>query len=267
MGKKCATRARKGPESRAGPGIWKWSEVITTVRSASSGFFPLDRQLKLNDKNWSEGVAQWAVKYSAKMPYAEAQEALLELAQIEISTKSIWRLTQHWGAALKRVEAQEDERANGTVESQANGKLESKTGVRMGAAMDGTMIYIRGEAWKELKVGCFFEVEQAPTLDPETLDWIDLAHARKLSFVSHLGGPEPFGKKMWTESKRRSWQKAADTQVVSDGATWIWNLVSDYLYDAHQVIDWFHATEHLGAAANLAFGEGPSGLNPKNRNG
>ena len=122
--------------------------------------------------------------------------------------------------------------------------------------MDGTMIYIRGEAWKELKVGCFFEVEQAPTLDPETLDWIDLAHARKLSFVSHLGGPEPFGKKMWTESKRRSWQKAADTQVVSDGATWIWNLVSDYLYDAHQVIDWFHATEHLGAAANLAFGEG-----------
>ena len=210
----------------------------------------------MNDKHWSEGVARWAVKYSAKLTYAEAREALQELAQIEISENSVWRLTQHWGEALKRVEAQEDERANGTVENQATGKVETKSDVRLGASMDGTMIYIRGEAWKELKVGCFFEVEPAPTLDPETMDWVDLAHARNLTFVSHLGGPEPFGKKMWTESKRRCWHHAVDTQVVGDGAVWIWNLAADYFYDAHQVVDWYHATEHLAAAAHLAFGEG-----------
>ncbi len=196
------------------------------------------------------------MKYSAKLTYAEAREALLELAQVEISENSVWRLTQHWGEALKRVEAQEDERANGTVESQAMGKVETKSGVRLGASMDGTMIYIRKEAWKELKVGCFFEVEQAPTLDPETMDWIDLAHARKVTFVSYLGGPETFGKKMWTESKRRDWHSDIDTQVVGDGAVWIWNLVADYFYDAHQVVDWYHATEHLATAADLAFGEG-----------
>ena len=122
------------------------------------------------------------------------------------------------GEALKEVEAQEDEQANGTVESRATGKVETKADVRLGASMDGTMIYIRGEAWKELKVGCIFEVEPAPTLDPETMDWIDLAHARKVTFVSHLGGPEPFGKKMWTELKRRHWHNAIDTQVVGDGA-------------------------------------------------
>ena len=160
------------------------------------------------------------------------------------------------GEALKEVEAQEDEQANGTVESRATGKVETKADVRLGASMDGTMIYIRGEAWKELKVGCIFEVEPAPTLDPETMDWIDLAHARKVTFVSHLGGPEPFGKKMWTESKRRHWHNAIDTQVVGDGAVWIWNLVADYFYDAHQVVDWYHATEHLAMAAHLAFGEG-----------
>jgi hypothetical protein len=64
-------------------------------------FFPLDRQLRLNDKNWSEGVARHAVKYSAKMSYADATEALHELAQIEISENSVWRLTQEWGEALK----------------------------------------------------------------------------------------------------------------------------------------------------------------------
>jgi hypothetical protein len=43
---------------------------------------------------------------------------------------------------------------------------------------------------------------------------------------------------------------------VADGAAWIWNLVTDYLYDARQVVDWYHATQHLGLAAQLAFGEG-----------
>jgi hypothetical protein len=76
------------------------------------------------------------------------------------------------------------------------------------------------------------------------------------SHVSLLGGPEVFGEKVWTEAKRRGWQQAVDTQVVSDGAAWIWNLVGTYLYDAHQVVDWYDATEHLGLAAHLVFGEG-----------
>ena len=84
------------------------------------------------------------------------------------------------------------------------------------------MIYIRGEAWKELKVRCFFEVEQAPTLDPETMHWIDLAHALNLSYVSHLAS-----RTLWKEnvdrSKRRAWHRAGDNQVVRDGAVWIWN--------------------------------------------
>ena len=219
-------------------------------------FFPLDRQLKLRDKHWSEGVAQQAVKYSAKLSYAEATEALRELGQIEISENSVWRLTQEWGEALKKVEAKEEKEANEVVESMATGPVKPKVLGKLGASMDGTMIYVRGEAWKELKVGCFFDVEPAPTLDPQTMDWNDLAHARNISFVSHLGGPEDFGKKMWSEAKRRRWHQAVDTQVVGDGAVWIWNLVGDYFYDAHQIVDWYHATEHLASAAHLAFGDG-----------
>ncbi len=61
---------------------------------------------------------------------------------------------------------------------------------------------------------------------------------------------------MGTEAKRRGWQQAVDTQVVGDGGVWIWNLTGDYFYDAHQVVDWYHGTEHLADAAHLAFGEG-----------
>lgn len=219
-------------------------------------FFPLDKELHLRDKHWSEGVAQKAVKYSAKLSYAEATEALQELAQIEISENSVWRLTQEWGEALKQVEEKEAEQANATIEPRIPGQAEVKSDRRMGAAMDGTMIYIRGEEWKELKCGCFFEVELTPSFEPEAKEGIEIGQATRTSNISHLGGPEPFGRKLWAEAKRRRWHAAADTQVVADGAARIWNLVADYLYDAHQVVDWYHATEHLGLAARLAFWEG-----------
>jgi len=225
------------------------------VRNAGRVFFPLDEQLRLNDKHWSEGVAEKAVKYSAKLSYEEATEALQELAQVEISVSSVWRLTQKWGEGLKKVEAKEEKEANEVIESTATGKKAEAIG-RLGASMDGTMIYIREEGWKELKVGCFFDIELAAMLDPHTMEWDELAHARHISYVSHLGGPEAFGKKMWCEAKRRRWHQAVDTQVVGDGALWIWNLAGDYFYDAHQLVDWYHASEHLAAAAHLAFGEG-----------
>jgi hypothetical protein len=201
-------------------------------------------------------VAQKAVKYSAKLSYAEAAEALQELAQIEISANSVWRLTQEWGAALKRVEEKEAEQANTRVEAPPPGRVTQPTERRLGASMDGSMIYIRNEGWKELKCGCFFEVEWTKIFEAETKELVELGHATHTSYLSHLGGPETFGWKLWTEAKRRGWHAATDTQVVADAAAWIWNLVGDYLYDAHQLVDWFHATEHLSLAANLAFGEG-----------
>lgn len=109
---------------------------------------------------------------------------------------------------------------------------------------------------EELKNRCFFEVEWIQTFDPEAKEMIEVGHATHTSYISHLGGPEAFGRKLWAEAKRRHWHQALDTQVVADGAAWIWNLVGDYLYDAHQLVDWYHADEHLDLVANLAFGEG-----------
>jgi hypothetical protein len=58
---------------------------------------------------------------------------------VDISENSVWRLTQHWGEAIKTVEAQEDERANGSLESLAGSQGNSKSGDRLGASMDGTL--------------------------------------------------------------------------------------------------------------------------------
>jgi hypothetical protein len=58
----------------------------------------------------------------------------------------------------------------------------------MGVSMDGGMIHIRDEGWKELKVGSVFDVKVRPTRDKETGDWVELAHAVRNRYVAHWGG-------------------------------------------------------------------------------
>jgi hypothetical protein len=222
------------------------------------GFFPLDEQLGLKESQWSEGIVKQAVWLSGMVPYEDAALILQEIGQVEVSTSSVWRLTQKWGQRLQRLEQTEQEQAYRLPEPGEVFRRESRSKGRMGLSMDGTMIYIRGEEWKELKVGCLFDVVQLPSVDAATKDRVELGHALHNTYVSHLGGPEEFGRKLWAEADRRHWNRSSDTQVVADGAVWIWNLVGDHFYDSHQVVDWFHAKEHLALAAQSMFGEGSS---------
>jgi hypothetical protein len=121
--------------------------------------------------------------------------------------------------------------------------------------MDGSLIHIREEGWKEIKVGSVFEIEVRPTLDERTGDMVDLAHAVHNSYVVHLGGPEVFGDMLWAEARRRQWEDAPDSQVIGDGAPWVWNLAGTHFYRSQQVVDWYHSTEHLAAAVRLTHGE------------
>jgi hypothetical protein len=50
--------------------------------------------------------------------------------------------------------------------------------------------------------------------------------------------------------------EAEDSLAIGDGAPWIWNLVSEHFYTSHQLVDWFHASEHLAEAARVLYGEG-----------
>ena len=54
--------------------------------------------------------------------------------------------------------------------------------------MDGTMVHIRDEGWKELKVGCVFDVAQRLHYDEHTQEEIELGSAANNSYVAHLGG-------------------------------------------------------------------------------
>jgi hypothetical protein len=226
------------------------------VPAVRAGFSPLDEQLQLWEKHWSEGVAQDAVWLSGIVDFEKAEEVMERIGQMSISDSSIWRRTQKWGKRFRAIVEAERVRANAPPEKWMSPCREGQPIGRMGVAMDGSMIHIRDEGWKELKVGTLFDVEVRPTFDRHTKEMVDLAHAVNNSYVAHLGGPEIFGQMVWAEAHRRGWERAADSEAVGDGAPWIWNLVTDYFYDSHQLVDWYHATEHLAAAARLVKGEG-----------
>jgi hypothetical protein len=227
------------------------------VRGAKRGFSPLDEQLGLQDKHYSAGVLKEMVWLSGAVgSFAEAEEVFERIGQLTISDSSIWRRKERWGRAFQAIGDAEREQAN--TPSRVNQFRERALGSekRMGASMDGTMVHIRDEGWKELKVGCSFDIEVYPTWNQETQEWEDLAPAVDNRHVAHLGGPEWLGQMLWAEAKQRGWERAADKEVVGDGAPWVWNQAQEHFYDARQAVDWYHALEHLSDIAGLLYADG-----------
>ena len=60
---------------------------------------------------------------------------------------------------------------------------------------------------------------------------------------------------MWAEAVRREFSEAVDSLVVGDGAPGIWNLASEHFSTSRQVVDWYHAKQHLYTVANALLGE------------
>lgn len=212
--------------------------------------------MKVERHKQSEGVSKLSVWLSGMVPFERAAEILEQVGRIQTSRGSAWQQTRAWGSRFQAEEAKE-QKLGAKVGWQAGRRTgEVETAKRMGVSMDGGLIHIRGEGWKEAKIGCVFEVGQESVTDEQTQEEVEVGCARHNTYVAHLGEPEPFGQKVWAEAKRRGWMSAADTQVVGDGAVWIWNLAAEHFYDSQQVVDWYHGKEHLAHAAELLYGEG-----------
>lgn len=193
---------------------------------------------------------------SALGPYLDVQAVLDKVGQIGLSASTAWHTVQQYGARAQAL-AEVQRRAATAVPSRREpiaGAI--RQGPRQGVALDGGMVPIRGEGWKELKLGCHFEVGVGWERDPRTCDWGPCGQARGMRYVAHLGGPEEFGQALYTLAFRQGWTRAADTLVLGDGAPWIWNQAKEHFFDSLQAVDWYHADQHLAAAGQLLHGEG-----------
>lgn len=117
--------------------------------------------------------------------------------------------------------------------------------------MDGWLVRERGPGWgrqktkqprvewHELKTGVFYRHDQAA----QTAGGRGLL-AEKI-VVSWQGEPLELGRRLHWEALRGGLGRARDTLAVADGAAWIWNVVADRWRGATEVLDFYHASQHL----------------------
>ena len=62
-----------------------------------------------------------------------------------------------------------------------------------------------------------------------------------------------FGKRIYREAWKRGWSRAKKKVVIGDGAEWIWNLVAEHFPGAIQIVDLYHARQHLWEVARQLY--------------
>lgn len=187
------------------------------------------------------------------MPDDLVERVFDRIGGVSLSDTSIWRRMERWGEMIKVVADAEVEAAHALPTRETVIRGEAHSGPPKGVGIDGVIINIRDEGYKELKVGCVFDVERPhPHADGEE----QFARAVSISYVGHLGGPKAFGKVIWAEACRRKWARALDTIALGDGAPWIWNVVQEHFGTSLQAVDYYHATEHLYHAIHSVFAQG-----------
>ncbi len=224
--------------------------------TAKAGFFPLGPQLDVVAEHLTAEVARQAVWLAGLVPYREAEAILAEIGQVTLPATSIWRRLQQAGSQFAALEEAERVRATALPEKWDPPSRAEQSDQRMGVAMDGFMVHLRDEGWKEMKLGAVFELAVRQERDERTGERGPAAHAVNVSYAAHLGGPEVFGELVFTEARRRGWEQAQETQVIGDGAVWIWHQTAVHFGESRQLVDWYHAKQHLAEAARLFKGEG-----------
>lgn len=195
------------------------------------------------------------VKLAARGSYGEAVETYQELVGLSLLKTTTWERTQLRGDKLRRTQMMAAEQAWAIPKPQELIPGQALNEVKQGVSMDGVLVYILGEEWKEAKVGCVFEYESQTEYCAKSKEFKEVVKGKQQSYVAYLGEPEPFAKLLSAEAERRGYDQARERACLGDGAKWIWNLSGLCFPTAQEIVDWHHAVDHLWAAGQLGYGE------------
>ena len=222
-----------------------------SVRSVVRGFFPLDEQWQLDNSAFTKEMARQMVWLSGLLPYVQCEAVFAEIGEQWLSASSIWRQTQKHGQRL--LEYVEYQREQVGVERIQLLDAKHDHDQRKGVSIDGGMVNIRHEGWREMKIGTVFDVEVGLERNPHTQELDEMAHGVNVHYTAVLGTKDEFTPALWALAVQHDLPTARNRSVVADGALWIWDVAEDVCPDGRQVVDWYHAVEHLHRAASALY--------------
>lgn len=219
------------------------------------GWSPADDSLQLAGRaRLSSGLLEWLIDLGAsKDSFVDAARVLKELTGLVVSAETVRVRTEERGALLEQ--GQQAAIAQVVRTHEPAERVDRASGVLVVEA-DGVMVrYLDG--WHEVKLGLVAGHVEGKTV--------------AASYVAARESAEQFGPRLLAEAARRGalqvlcWQGPINGQglavlpevvVLGDGAVWIWNLASDYFGRRTEIVDFYHASEHLWALAKALYGEG-----------
>ncbi len=217
--------------------------------ACGSGQSPRDAELDVQATEYSPGVRRMLAVVGGEMSFEKGRTQLELLAGLEVTTKAVERQAEAIGADIAQRE-----------QVKVDGVLQLELPQLLGPAVpilyieiDGTQVPIvrrelEGRAGRlegqpartrEVKLGCSFT---QTTTDAEGRPVRDEAST---TYVGAIETAEAFGPRIYTEVWERSWSRAEKKVMIGDGAEWIWNIADRHFPSAIQIVDLYHARQHL----------------------
>jgi hypothetical protein len=206
------------------------------------------------------GFAAVVVEFGARLPYGEAAY-LLELAFGAVAHLAPNTVRAYTRAAGRERQRQEERavaqtiRARPPTRAQVRAVLDTPVGPPPAGAPDTLVISMDGalertrQGWKETKLGTIAALVARGTATTAAV-------LGPVTYTATLEGAQAFGAQLLTVAQRRGLGWAQQVVILGDGAKWIWKLAARRFGGAVEIVDWYHAHEHLWALAQLLYGEG-----------
>ena len=224
------------------------------------GYCPRDQALGVVGSSLSPGVLRMVGLVGAMASFEEGDALLRGLAGLEVGCKQVERSAKELGEAIDR-----DERYYVALPKR------EQIAPTMYLGVDGTGIPMRreeveGRAGKqpdgsaktrEVKLCVVWSAEGRdadgkPVRDQGSVSYsaaIESAASTDADFTT-----SEFAQRVLRETRRRGFMQAQRRCVLGDGAGWIWKMATDFYPDAIQILDRFHAKEHLSTVAAEIWG-------------
>ena len=220
------------------------------------GFAPHDQELAVKATQYSPGVRRMTALVGSETSFDRGRALLDELAGVRLTAKAVEREAEAIGedvaseeqAAIARAVPLELPAMSGPETPILYIEMDG-TGVPVTAAETaGRKGKYGGPAGtREVKLGCVFtqtscDEQGRPVRDEDST-----------SYTGAIEDAAAFGRRIYSEAWRRGWSRARKKVVLGDGAGWIWNLSHEYFPGAIEIVDLYHAREHLWELASKLF--------------
>jgi hypothetical protein len=227
--------------------------------SCGQGGYPRDGHLGMENTSLSPALTRMTGTVGALVSFQEGSELLQELAGVMVEAKQVERTAEALGREIAEDERQHSEPLDTVPLPQT-----------LYLGIDGTGIPLRAEELtgvpgKREGAAQTREVKLCTVWSAESLD-VDGTPIRDEGSVSYSAAIESaatpdiakersaFAQRVWRESQRRRFTQAARTAALGDGAPWIWNVVAELFPGTIEIVDRFHAKQHLSELSKALYG-------------